>query len=109
VIACFAEGETEIVGAAVARHKESDRIHAIATELKKMGARVEEKKDGLVMTSSSLSGACLQSYADHRMALALTVAALAARGESVIEGAECMAKTYPTFKRDFQALGASIA
>lgn len=108
VIACFAEGETVIVNAAIARKKESDRIHAIAVELKKMGAQVEEREDGLRIIPSKLKGATVSCYSDHRMALALSVAALAAEGESVIEGVECISKTYPTFQRDFQALGGSI-
>jgi len=73
-----------------------------------MGAKIEEKEDGMIIIPSPLTGAHLFSYADHRMTLALTVAALAAQGESLIEGAECTSKTYPTFKRDFQALGANI-
>lgn len=108
VIACFAEGETVIVNAAIARKKESDRIHAIAVELKKMGAQVEEREDGLRIIPSKLKGATVSCHSDHRMALALSVAALAAEGESVIEGVECITKTYPTFQRDFQALGGSI-
>ncbi len=108
VIACFAEGETVIVNAAIARKKESDRIHAIAVELKKMGAHIEEREDGLRIIPSKLKGATVSCYADHRMALALSVAAMAAEGESVIEGVECITKTYPTFQRDFQALGGRI-
>ncbi len=108
VIACFAEGETVIVNAAIARKKESDRIHAIAVELKKMGAQIEEREDGLRIIPSKLKGATVSCYSDHRMALALSIAAFAAEGESVIEGVECITKTYPTFQRDFQALGGSI-
>jgi len=108
VIGCFAEGTTEITNASVARKKESDRIHAMATELKKMGADLEEKEDGLIIRKSSLRGTCLESYRDHRIAMSLSVAALAASGESLIQGVECIAKTYPTFARDFQSIGAAI-
>lgn len=108
VIGCFAEGKTEIVGARVARKKECDRIHALTTELKKMGANIEEKEDGLVIYPSILKGAELETYQDHRMVLSLSVAALAARGASVINGAESAAKTYPDFKRDFQKIGGKI-
>ncbi len=108
VIASFAEGKTEICNGAIARTKESDRISAITAELRKMGAIIEEKEDGMIITPSVLSGAKLESHADHRMALALSVAALAAEGESEIDGVSCIDKTYPTFQRDFQALGASI-
>lgn len=108
VIGCFAEGTTEIVNAAVARKKESDRISAIATELKKMGADIEEKPDGLVIRQSSLHGAILSTYHDHRIALALSVAALAASSPSTILNIECIQKTYSTFYEDFRKIGARI-
>ncbi len=108
VIACFAEGETRITNAAVARQKECDRLHAITLELQKMGANITELADGLIIKHSPLQGAYLYSHQDHRMALALTVAALGANGESKIDGIECVAKTYPNFVQDFQALGAAI-
>jgi len=108
VIGCFAEGNTEIVNAAIARKKESDRIASIAHELKKMGAAIEEKSDGLIIHESKLHGADLNTYHDHRLALSLTVAALAAESPSIIHGVECTAKTYPTFYDDIEALGARI-
>jgi 3-phosphoshikimate 1-carboxyvinyltransferase len=108
VIGCFAEGHTELVNAAIARKKESDRISSIATELKKMGAHIEEKPDGLIIHSSKLHGAKLSTYHDHRLALSLSVAAMAATGSSVIEGVDCIKKTYPSFLTDFLALGAKI-
>jgi 5-enolpyruvylshikimate-3-phosphate synthase len=108
VIGCFAEGTTEIVGGAIARKKESDRISAIATELKKMGADIEEKPDGLVIRRSSLHGAPLNTYHDHRIALALSVAALAATSPSTILNIECIQKTYSTFYEDFRKIGAQI-
>lgn len=108
VIGCYAEGTTEIVGASIARKKESDRIHAIATELKKMGAQIEERPDGLIISRSALHGARLSSWKDHRIAMSLSIAALGAKEESLVEGAECVAKTYPAFAHDFRALGANI-
>jgi 3-phosphoshikimate 1-carboxyvinyltransferase len=108
VIACFAEGETEIYNAAIARNKESDRIHCIALELKKMGADIEERPDGLRIRPSPLHGAHLETHHDHRLVLALSVAALAATGESTIDGIEAADKTYPTFLADFRAIGAKI-
>lgn len=104
VIGCFAKGTTEIVGAAIARKKESDRLHAITTELKKMGANIEEKEDGLVITSASLQGAQLKTHDDHRIALSLCVAAAGARGQSHIEGIHCIAKSYPSFLTDLKRL-----
>jgi 3-phosphoshikimate 1-carboxyvinyltransferase len=110
VAACFASGKTEIVNGAIARQKESDRIHCIATELKKMGADIEEKPDGLVIRPAKLKGALnLESHFDHRLAMALTVAALGAHGESAIHGVECIEKSYPTFFEDFKKIGAHMA
>lgn len=108
VIGCYAEGTTQIVNASVARKKESDRIQSICTELKKMGANIEETPDGLIVSHSPLRGAHLQSYSDHRIAMSLAVAALGAQGESVIDNVACVAKTFPTFARDLGQLGASI-
>lgn len=109
VLGCYAEGETILTNAAIARKKECDRIHAIATELKKMGADIEEKEDGLVIRRSILRGATLSTYHDHRMVMSLSVAAMGAEGPSTIEGVECVAKTYPNFKEHMKALGAKIS
>jgi len=108
VLGCFAEGETEIVGARIARSKESDRISAIVAELKKMGACIEEREDGIVVQHSVLKGASLESYSDHRMAMALAVAGLAARGESYLAGSECVLKSYPPFFQHLRQMGAKI-
>lgn len=108
VIGCFAEGKTRLYNAQIARHKESDRISAITQELKKMGANIEEKEDGLIIYPSSLKAAKLYSHKDHRIAMALSVAALVAKGTSLIDDVECIAKTYPSFINDFRHLGAKI-
>lgn len=108
VVACFAEGETHIQNAAIAKQKECNRIHCIATELRKMGADITETETGLYVRKSALKGAQLHSYHDHRMIMSLTAAALAAEGESQITSVDCVSKTYPTFVHDFNALGANI-
>lgn len=108
VVACFAEGETEIVNAAVAKQKECNRIRCIAEELRKMGADITETEEGLLIRKSPLKGADVYSHCDHRMAMSLAVAALGADGETAISSVECVAKTFPTFPRDFRALGASL-
>ncbi len=108
VMGCFAEGTTEIVNASIARKKESDRLHAMATELKKMGAEIEERPDGLVISHSPLKGALVTSWHDHRIAMSLAIAGLGAKGETQIDKVECVAKTYPGFAHDFRALGAAI-
>lgn len=108
VVACFAEGETRLFNGAIARHKECNRINCIAVELKKMGADIEETEDGLIIRKSKLRGAILHSYHDHRMAMALAVAAMGAEGESVITSIECISKTYPSFVQDLNSIGAEI-
>lgn len=108
VIACFSLSPTEIFNASIARKKESDRISAISQELRKMGAIIEEKEDGLIIYPSKLKGSNLFSHLDHRIAMSLSVAALKAEGKSQIEGIECIQKTYPSFENDFQKMGAKI-
>lgn len=108
VVACFAEGETHIYNAAIAKQKECNRIHCIAAELRKMGADITETEDGLIIKKSVLHGADLNSYHDHRMALSLAVAAMGAQGASSIGPVECVDKTFSTFVRDFKVLGANI-
>lgn len=109
VIGCFARGKTEIFNGSIARKKESDRISAIVSELRKMGAIIEEKDDGLIISPSDLKGATLSSHEDHRIAMSLAVAALAATNSSTITSTTCIQKTYPTFFDDFANLGASIS
>lgn len=108
VIGCYAEGETTIINGSIARNKESDRIHCITTELKKMGADIEETPDGLVARGSPLAGSLHNSYKDHRIAMSLAIAGLGAHGDTVIEDVECVNKTYPTFITDFQNLRCHI-
>ena len=108
VVACFAEGETHIHNAAVAKQKECNRIHCMAAELRKMGADIAETEDGLRIKKSPLKGAQLHSHGDHRMVMSLSVAALGAAGETTISSVECISKTFPTFRPDFLALGAPI-
>ncbi len=109
VVGCFASGQTEIINGAIARKKESDRIHCIVTELKKMGADIEERPDGLIVRTSSLHGSKdLSAHHDHRLGMALAVAALGANGKSVIDGVECIAKSYPSFFDDFRKIGAQL-
>ncbi|MFS8563101.1 MAG: hypothetical protein LVR00_01705 [Rhabdochlamydiaceae bacterium] len=108
VVGCFAEGTTKLIGGAIARKKESDRISCIVAELKKMGAHITEQKDGVTVKSSDLKGAFLESHADHRMAMSLAVASLGAEGGSIIEGSECVVKSYARFFEQLKGLGAHI-
>ncbi|HUY96441.1 MAG TPA: 3-phosphoshikimate 1-carboxyvinyltransferase [Verrucomicrobiae bacterium] len=98
VVATQAEGRTEIRDAAELRVKESDRVEAIAAGLRAMGAEVEPVADGLVVVGpTSLHGARVEARGDHRIAIALAVAACIADGPTEIEGAECVAVSYPGF------------
>ncbi len=101
-IAPYTEQGIEVRDAKELRVKESDRIAAVAANLRLMGAQVEEREDGLrIPGGQSLHGAELDSFGDHRIAMAFAVAALRARGETMIRGAESAAISYPAF---FQAL-----
>jgi 3-phosphoshikimate 1-carboxyvinyltransferase len=108
VVGCYAEGETVIHNAAIAKQKECNRIHSIVTELRKMGADISETEDGLCIRKSHLKGTAVHSYHDHRMVMSLAVAGLGAEGETVVSPVESVSKTFPTFVHDFNALGAMI-
>lgn len=107
-VACYASSPTTITGAAIARQKESDRLHAIATELGKMGARIEERPDGLVIHPAALHGAHTTSYHDHRIAMACAVAGLGASSPTTVHDVACVAKSFPGFAGIMQGLGASV-
>ena len=97
-IAPFTEQGMEVRDAKELRVKESDRIAAVATNLRLMGAQVEEREDGLkIPGGQTLHGAELDSFGDHRIAMAFAVAALRAQGETLIRGAESAAISYPAF------------
>jgi 3-phosphoshikimate 1-carboxyvinyltransferase len=106
VAACFADGETRIRDAAELRVKETDRIAAVVRELRSMGAAVEEMPDGMVIRGVGwLRAARVKSHNDHRVAMALAIAGLAAEGETVIDGFSCVATSFPDFERHLRALG----
>ena len=102
-VACFAEGPTTIRNVAHIRHKETDRLAALATELRRLGAEVAEFADGLTITPKPLHGAEVETYNDHRMAMSLALIGLRVPGV-VIKNPGCVAKTYPAFFRDLEAL-----
>ena len=109
VLGCYAKGETRLVNAPQARLKECDRIACMTRELRKMGAEIEELADGMIIHGGkTLHGALTESYGDHRIAMALTVAALGAEGSTFIKEGECCQVTYPAFAEDFSNLGVSI-
>lgn len=108
VAACFAQGKTVLGNVKQARLKECDRISAIATELKKMGANIEELPDGLIIEGGSLTGTSVHGYHDHRMVMALGLAGMGAEGDTTIDTAEAISVTYPTFVEDYKKLGANF-
>lgn len=108
-IATVAEGTTVIRNAQELRVKESDRIAAMVSELRKLGAKVEELSDGMVIHGGSkLVGAEVDSHGDHRVAMALTVAGLLAEGETVVHNADCIAISFPQFPQVLASLGAEV-
>ncbi len=97
-IAPYTEKGIEVRDAKELRVKESDRISVVATNLRRMGAQVEEREDGLkIPGGQSLHGAEIDSQSDHRIAMAFAIAALRAEGETMISGAEAAAISYPEF------------
>jgi 3-phosphoshikimate 1-carboxyvinyltransferase len=104
VVAAFAQGETSITGVAHLRHKESDRLQAVATELTKMGIAVQETKDGLTIQGGRPKGARIETYNDHRIAMSFALAGLKTPGV-IIADPECVAKSFPTFWDYFESLG----
>ena len=104
VVALFASGITRIRNVAHIRHKETDRIAAVACELRKLGVTVEELPDGLlIVPPNSIPPARIQTYNDHRMAMAFALAGLRANGIT-IEDPGCVSKTYPAFWDDLARL-----
>lgn len=108
VLGACAEGVTQITNAAHLRYKETDRLRAMSVELRKMGAKVKELPDGLVIERSHLQGAKLRGYNDHRIVMALAVAGLVAKGETIVDDAESVDVSYPDFFDDLFSMGANI-
>jgi len=107
VLGSMAHGRTLIFNAEHVRHKETDRLHAMAVELSKMGADIKERLDGLEITGGKLHGADVNGYDDHRIVMALTVAGMAA-GKTRITNAESVDVSYPGFFQQMQSMGARI-
>ncbi len=109
VLASQAKGQTHIFNASRLRFKESDRLSTTTTELRKMGAQIDATQDGIIIEGPKpLHGAVIDSHNDHRIAMACTVAGLIAKGPTLIEGVECIEKSYPEFIEHMQSLGADI-
>ena len=108
VLAAVSEGRTEIINAGRLRIKECDRLTAISTELNKLGADITELSEGLIINGKPeglLGGVEVDAWNDHRIAMSLAIAAQCCRNPFVLNGAECVAKSYPDFWHDYERVG----
>ncbi|WP_342472746.1 3-phosphoshikimate 1-carboxyvinyltransferase [Metasolibacillus sp. FSL H7-0170] len=105
LLATQAQGTTVIKDAEELKVKETDRISAVVTELKKLGATIEATEDGMIIHGPTpLHGAALKSYGDHRIGMMAAIAALITEGEVLLDDADCIAVSYPTFFEHIDAL-----
>lgn len=105
VVATQARGRTEVQGAEELRVKESDRLEAVAKNLRAMGVKIDLRHDGFVIDGpQEMKGAEIETFEDHRIAMAFSVAALVAKGSSTISHPECVAISYPNFFKDLKGL-----
>jgi 3-phosphoshikimate 1-carboxyvinyltransferase len=109
VAGCYAEGETVIFNGEHVREKETDRIAVMTRELRKMGARVTETRDGMVISGGSgLRAAAMEGHDDHRVIMSLAVAAMGCSGTSTIRRADAVSVTFPGFFDLMRSLGARV-
>jgi len=109
VVMALRPGEHRVINAARVRIKESDRLAAMAQNLTALGADIKELPDGLVVRGAkTLRGGEVQSFGDHRIAMAIAIAALTCEGEVLLHGAEAVAKSYPNFWEDYRKLGGRV-
>ncbi len=107
-LCAFANGESKLTGLSRLKYKESDRLTAMIDGLKKMNIKLKLEENTLNIKGGTPQGAKIDSYQDHRIAMAFAIIALAADGETSITDSECVSKSYPCFWRDLQNLGASL-
>ena len=108
VVAAYASGKTEINNIGHLRFKESDRLKTTAAELANMGIKADVSDDAMVIYGGKPKGAEIEAHNDHRLAMSLAIAALFAEGDSIINGAEAVTKSYPKFFADLANLRAKI-
>ncbi|NMB33453.1 MAG: 3-phosphoshikimate 1-carboxyvinyltransferase [Clostridium sp.] len=108
VAGCYAEGQTRLLNVPQARLKETDRIRVMYSQLRRMGADIEELSDGLIIHKSKLKGCKVDGFYDHRVVMALAVAGLNAEGETIIDTAEAINITFPDFVNSMVACGADM-
>jgi len=105
VVACFARGTTRLVNVPQARLKETDRIAVMCKELTKLGAKITERHDGLVIEESALAPAAVEGHGDHRVVMSLAIAGSMLPGGTIISGYEAVNITYPGFAEAMRSLG----
>ncbi|MCT4595363.1 MAG: 3-phosphoshikimate 1-carboxyvinyltransferase [Anaeromicrobium sp.] len=109
LLGTFSKGVTKITNGARLRIKESDRLKSISTELNKLGANIIELEDGLEIHGvEGLTGGVVNSWNDHRIAMALGIASMKCSGELTIENSSSVEKSYPSFWEDFKSLGGHV-
>jgi len=107
IMAALAGGTSELTGIRRARLKESDRIAAVKAGMQRMGIKVDEEEDRILITGTKPRGIVVDSAGDHRIAMAFSILGVIA-GDTVIEGAECVSKTYPGYWDVLKSLGAKV-
>ena len=105
-VAVFADGPTRVRGVGFIRHKETDRIASVVTELRRLGIDADENEDGFVVHPGTPTPAAVRTYDDHRMAMAFTVIGLGSPGVTICDPG-CVAKTFPGFFTMVESLRAS--
>jgi 3-phosphoshikimate 1-carboxyvinyltransferase len=108
VMGCFARGTTRLVNVPQARLKETDRIAVMREELTKLGGKVTEMPDGLIIEESPLRGGDISGHGDHRVIMALAIAGTRAPGRTTVHGCEAMGVTYPGFVEAMTGLGGTV-
>jgi 3-phosphoshikimate 1-carboxyvinyltransferase len=105
VLACFADGVTEVRDAEELRYKETDRISVMCGELRKLGVELEERKDGFSIRGGTLRGGACEAHGDHRLAMSLALAGLASPSPVTVHHAEILSESFPDFVPQLRTLG----
>lgn len=108
IVAAYAEGRTEIKNIGHLEHKETDRLNNTAVELRKLGIKVDVTESTMSINGGKPKGAVIETYGDHRMAMSFATAALFADGNTTINGAEAVKKSYPEFFTDLAKIGGRV-
>ncbi len=106
--ACFADGVTEVHDAEELRYKETDRISVLCGELRRLGVRLDERRDGFSIRGGTLAGGVCEAHGDHRLAMSLALAGLAAPAPVTVRHAEILSESFPDFAPQLRTLGATV-